>query len=187
MGLFEIIVIAIGLSMDAFAAAVCKGLSVQKLSGGQAALTGLYFGGFQALMPLVGFVLGFRFEDAIKSVDHWIAFIMLAFIGVNMIRESFGSAETVEDCFCPREMLVMAVATSIDALVVGISFAFLSVNILAAAGIIGVTTYVLSAAGVYVGHFFGARFKSAAELAGGVILILIGLKVLLEHLGIISL
>lgn len=187
MGLLEIIIIAVGLSMDAFAAAVCKGLSVQKLSPRQAALTGLYFGGFQGLMPVIGFLLGFRFENAIKSVDHWVAFIMLAFIGVNMIREAFGEVETTEDCFCPKEMLVMAVATSIDALVVGISFAFLSVNVWLAAGLIALTTFCLSAAGVYVGHFFGARFKSAAEFSGGVILILIGLKVLLEHLGVLKL
>lgn len=186
MNLIDLIVTAVALSMDAFAVSISKGLSCRRYQLKNSLITGFYFGGFQALMPVVGFVLGFRFEDAIKSVDHWIAFIMLAFIGINMIRESFGKAETVEDCFCPKEMLVMAVATSIDALVVGISFAFLSVNILSAAGIIGLTTFVLSAAGVYVGHLFGARFKSAAEFAGGVILILIGLKVLLEHLGIIS-
>ena len=186
MSFGELFLLAVGLSMDAFAVSVCKGLALRRVWPKHMGWVGLWFGGFQLLMPLLGYLLASTFARAMTGIAPYVAFILLAFIGINMIRESFGKAEPVEDCFCPKEMLVMAVATSIDALVVGISFAFLSVNILSAAGIIGLTTFVLSAAGVYVGHLFGARFKSAAEFAGGVILILIGLKVLLEHLGIIS-
>ena len=186
MGFLELFFIAVGLSMDAFAVSVCKGLSVSKLSAKHAALAGLYFGGFQFLMPLLGWLLGFRFESLIQSVDHWIAFILLALIGGNMIRESRAEAEEQNDDFGVRTMLLLAVATSIDALAVGISFAFLSVRILPAAALIGVTTFVLSAAGIYIGNVFGARGKSKAELAGGAILILIGLKILLEHLGVIG-
>lgn len=186
MGFFELFFIAVGLSMDAFAVSVCKGLSVQKLSPKHAALAGLYFGGFQFLMPLLGWLLGFRFESLIQSVDHWIAFGLLALIGGNMIRESRSDAEEQNDDFSVKAMLLLAIATSIDALAVGISFAFLSVRILPAAALIGVTTFVLSAVGIYVGRAFGARFKSKAEFAGGVILILIGLKILLEHLGVIG-
>ena len=186
MNLTELILIALGLSMDACAVAVCKGLSVQKLRPWHAALTGLYFGTFQGLMPLAGYLLGFNFEHFIKEIDHWIAFVLLAVIGINMIREAFGETEEHNDDFSFKTMFVLAVATSIDALAVGIGFAFLSVNIVAASSAIALITFALSAAGVYVGHFFGERFKSGAEFAGGIILIAMGSKILLEHLGIIN-
>ncbi len=186
MGLIELLLIAVGLSMDAFAVSVCKGLSVKELRPGHALLAGLYFGGFQFLMPLLGWLLGSRFENLISSVDHWIAFLLLCAIGGNMIKEAFGKAEQLSDDFGFKTMLLLAVATSIDALAVGISFAVLSVRILPAAALIGVTTFCLSAAGIYIGRSFGLRYKSKAELAGGVILILIGLKILLEHLGLIN-
>lgn len=186
MGITELILIAIGLSMDAFAVAVCKGLSVQKLKLSHAALTGAYFGIFQGLMPVIGFYLGYNFEYLIKEVDHWIAFVLLSIIGINMIREAFGEAEEHNDDFGVKTMLVLAVATSIDALAVGISFAFLSVNIIAAAAFIGGITFCLSALGTYIGHVFGEKYKSRAEFAGGVILVGMGLKILLEHLGIIN-
>ena len=186
MGFIELLLIAVGLSMDAFAVSVCKGLSVKKVGVKHAALAGLYFGGFQFLMPVIGYLLGFRFESVIESIDHWVAFVLLAFIGGNMIKESFGKAEELNDDFGIKTMLLMAIATSIDALAVGITFAFLEVQILPAAGLIGVTTFLLSFAGIYIGNVFGARYKSKAELAGGIILVLIGLKILLEHLGVIS-
>jgi len=186
MSFLELLLIAVGLSMDAFAVSICKGLSLQKLKPRHAALVGLYFGGFQALMPLVGWALGYRFERAIASIDHWVAFFLLSIIGVSMIQES-RKTEELDDDLSFRTMLVLAVATSIDALAVGITFAFLQVRILPAVGLIGVTTFLLSALGVYIGHVFGLRYKAKAELAGGVILILIGLKILLEHLGILVL
>ena len=186
MGFIELLLIAVGLSMDAFAVSVCKGLSVKKVGVKHAALAGLYFGGFQFLMPVIGFLLGFRFEAVIENIDHWVAFVLLAFIGGNMIKESFGQAEELNDDFGVKTMLLMAIATSIDALAVGITFAFLEVQILPAAGLIGVTTFLLSFAGIYIGNVFGARYKSKAELAGGIILVLIGLKIVLEHLGVIS-
>ena len=172
--------------MDAFAVSVCKGLSVRRLEKKHVLLVGLYFGGFQALMPLIGWLLGFRFEAAITSIDHWIAFILLALIGGNMIRESFHSDEELSDDFGLRTMLLLAIATSIDALAVGVTFAFLSVRILPAAGLIGVTTCLLSMAGIWLGHAFGSRLEAWAERLGGIILILIGLKILLEHLGLIA-
>ena len=185
MSLIELFLIALGLSMDAFAVSICKGLGTKNLSLRQALLAGLYFGGFQALMPLIGWLLGCRFEVLIRSVDHWIAFFLLLVIGGNMIKESRGEAECLSDDFGFKTMLLLAIATSIDALAVGISLAFLSVNILPAALLIGCTTFLLSAAGCYIGRAFGARCKSGAELTGGIILILIGLKILLEHLGLI--
>ena len=181
----ELLLIAVGLSMDAFAVSICKGLSLKKLKVRHAALVGLYFGGFQALMPMIGWALGYRFERVIASVDHWVAFFLLAVIGVSMIRESRESEELNDDLSF-RTMVILAVATSIDALAVGITFAFLRVRILPAAGLIGVTTFLLSALGVYIGHVFGLKYKAKAELAGGIILILIGLKILLEHLGVIA-
>ena len=187
MGFIELLLIAVGLSMDAFAVSVCKGLSVKKVGVKHAALAGLYFGGFQFLMPVIGYLLGFRFESVIESIDHWVAFVLLAFIGGNMIKESFGKAEELNDDFGVKTMLLMAIATSIDALAVGITFAFLEVQILPAAGLIGVTTFLLSFVGIYIGNAFGTRYKSRAELAGGIILVMIGVKILLEHLGIISL
>ena len=182
----ELFFIAVGLSMDAFAVSVCKGLSVRKLRPRHLLLAGLYFGGFQAFMPVIGWLLGSRFETLIVSVDHWVAFGLLSLIGGNMIKESFSPEEEMNDDFGVKTMLLLAVATSIDALAVGITFAFLSVRILPAAGLIGVTTFLLSMAGVWIGQVFGARFKAGAERLGGVILILIGVKILLEHLGILG-
>ena len=178
MGFIELLLIAVGLSMDAFAVSVCKGLSVKKVGVKHAALAGLYFGGFQFLMPVIGYLLGFRFESVIESIDHWVAFVLLAFIGGNMIKESFGKAEELNDDFGVKTMLLMAIATSIDALAVGITFAFLEVQILPAAGLIGVTTFLLSFVGIYIGNAFGTRYKSRAELAGGIILVVIGVKIL---------
>lgn len=186
MQITEFMIIALGLSMDAFAVAVCKGLSVKKLRVRHAFLAGVYFGIFQAMMPVVGYLLGYRFEALIREIDHWIAFVLLALIGANMLREAFGEADELNDDFGARTMLILAVATSIDALAVGVSFAFLQVDILPAALAIGVTTFSLSALGTYIGHFFGERYKTGAELAGGVILIGMGLKILLEHLGILQ-
>ena len=182
MSIVELFVIAVGLSMDAFAVSVCKGLSTQRLRAQHCVICGLYFGGFQGLMPLVGWLLGVRFQNAITSVDHWIAFVLLTAIGVNMIRESRGDAEHLDDSFQPGAMLPLALATSIDALAVGVTFAFLQVEIVPAVSFIGVTTFLLSIAGVFAGHFFGVRYKSKAELAGGLILILMGTKILVEHL-----
>ncbi|MDO4815701.1 MAG: manganese efflux pump MntP family protein [Bacillota bacterium] len=187
MGFLDLFLIAVALSMDAFAVSVCKGLSVGKLKPKHSLIAGAYFGGFQALMPVVGFLLGFKFEKFIVSVDHWIAFVLLAVIGANMIKEALGGDEDeVDSSFGFKAMLPMAVATSIDALAVGITFAFLNVSIVKAAALIGITTFVLSAIGVVVGNLFGAKYKSKAELLGGIVLILIGLKILLEHLGILS-
>lgn len=187
MNTWELFAIAVGLSMDAFAVSVCKGLSVKKVKPKHLLITGLYFGGFQALMPLIGYLLGVRFQSAIESIDHWIAFVLLAIIGSNMIREALTEDdECLNDCFSPRTMLPLAVATSIDALAVGVTFAFLSVSIVPAVSFIGVITFLLSAVGIVLGNVFGARYKSKAELAGGVILVLIGLKILLEHLGILA-
>ena len=187
MSFIDIFLIGVALSMDAFAVSICKGLSVKRVEPKHLLTVGVYFGGFQALMPLTGFLLGFKFEKFIVSVDHWIAFVLLALIGGNMIREALSGEEEEHDAsFSFRTMLPLAVATSIDALAVGISFAFLGVDILNAAIIIGITTFVLSGAGVYVGNIFGAKYKSKAEIVGGVVLILIGLKILLEHLGIIG-
>ena len=185
MSLLELFLIAVGLSMDAFAVSVCKGLSLRGLKPKHAALVGLYFGGFQALMPVIGWLLGYRFERFITRYDHWIAFVLLTMIGVSMIREA-KKAEELNDDLGFRTMLLLAVATSIDALAVGITFAFLSVRIVPAACLIGVTTFLLSAVGVYIGHIFGLKYKAKAELAGGIILIGIGLKILLEHLGLIQ-
>ena len=191
MGLIELCFIAVGLSMDAFAVSICKGLACREQNLRNNLLAGLYFGGFQGLMPAIGWLLGVRFSDAITSIDHWIAFVLLSFIGASMIRESRSGAEEEEldASFGFRAMLPLAVATSIDALAVGVSFAFLGMTgreILGAAALIGAVTFVLSAVGVRVGSVFGSRFKSRAELCGGVILIFIGLKILLEHLGILA-
>ena len=188
MTLFELFLIAVGLSMDAFAVSVCKGLSTSELKAKHYLSVGAWFGGFQALMPLIGYLLGSGFEGYINRFDHWIAFALLSVIGGNMIKESFEEdGEKLDDSFAFKTMLVMAVATSIDALAVGITFALLpDVNIAAAVSFIGATTFILSAVGLKVGNIFGLKYKNRAELAGGVILILIGLKILLEHLGIIS-
>ena len=187
MDILELLLIAVGLSMDAFAVSICKGLSVQRLKPRHYLLTGAWFGGFQALMPLLGWLLGVRFQGMIVSIDHWIAFILLGMIGFNMVRESRGGeAEELDSSFRPGAMLPLAVATSIDALAVGVTFAFLGVRILPAVGLIGLTTFLFSAAGVKAGSIFGSRYKSWAELAGGVVLILMGTKILLEHLGILG-
>lgn len=192
MSIFELFLIAVGLSMDAFAVAICKGLSMRKMNYRHAAVIALFFGGFQALMPLIGWVLGKQFERYITSVDHWIAFILLAIIGMNMIREALGKDDEEEEKGCQgdrldlKELLMMAIATSIDALAVGVTFAFLQVSIVPAVSLIGITTFVLSLIGVSLGRVFGAKFKSRAEFLGGAILILIGVKILLEHLGVLT-
>lgn len=186
MNILELFLIAVGLSMDAFAVSICKGLSVQHLEWKHVLLAGLYFGGFQALMPTIGYVLGVQFESLITSIDHWIAFILLLIIGGKMIQESLEEPEELDDSFAVKTMLMLAVATSIDALAMGVTFAFLRVNIAVAVLFIGMTTFLFSAAGIKIGHVFGLRYKSKAELAGGIILILMGAKILLEHLGILT-
>lgn len=185
MGLLELFVIAVGLSMDAFAVSICKGLSVRELKPKHALTVGVYFGGFQMLMPLIGFALGVRFQSFITSIDHWIAFVLLGLIGANMIRESREQdEENLSDSFSFGTMLPLAVATSIDALAVGVTFAFLQVSILPAVCFIGATTFILSCIGIRIGHVFGLKYKSRAELFGGAVLILMGIKILLEHLGV---
>lgn len=192
MGFFEIFMIGVGLSMDAFAVAICKGLNMHRLDQMQTLVIALFFGGFQALMPFLGWLLGRQFEAYITSFDHWIAFALLTFIGGKMILDVIHKKEDAEVCQTGesrldlKELFVLAIATSIDALAVGISFAFLQVRIVSAITLIGCTTFVLSAAGVYVGHKFGAKYEDKATLAGGIILILIGVKILLEHLGLIG-
>lgn len=187
----ELFLLGVGLSMDAFAVSVCKGLGMRKLNKKQALIIGLYFGGFQALMPFVGWLLGSQFQKYITSIDHWIAFILLGFIGGKMMIEAvreWNEEEVIDVMDAPidhKNMLVLAVATSIDALTVGITFAFLGTPIVEAITIIGITTMVISIAGVVVGNFFGSRYKSKAEFIGGLILVLLGLKILLEHLGIL--
>lgn len=220
MGIIELFILAVGLSMDAFAVSVCKGLAMEKCTLKNAAICGIWFGGFQALMPAIGYFLGYRFRTYITAYDHWIAFVLLAFIGINMVIESFSkgdgagsgkasgnkissdastpkdSGTRVQETCCGdddaslgvKTMFLMAVATSIDALAVGVTFAFLpDTNILAAVTFIGIITFLLSVLGVKIGNIFGAGYKGKAELAGGVILVLLGLKILLEHLGIINL
>ena len=191
MGFFELFLLAVGLSMDAFAVSVCKGLCMKKADLKSMAICGTWFGGFQALMPLIGFFLGTLFADAIEAFDHWIAFGLLALIGANMLKEAFGKEET-DSCDIQgvdlsfKTMLVMAIATSIDALAVGISLAMAGdVNILAAVVLIGVITFSLSAVGVKIGNVFGSRYEKKAQFCGGVILVLLGVKILLEHLGVL--
>lgn len=187
MGLLELFVIAVGLSMDAFAVSICKGLSVRELKPKHALTVGVYFGGFQMLMPLIGFALGVRFQSFITSIDHWIAFVLLGLIGANMIRESREQdEENLSDSFSFGTMLPLAVATSIDALAVGVTFAFLQVSILPAVCFIGATTFILSCIGIRIGHVFGLKYKSRAELFGGAVLILMGTKILIEHLGVLG-
>ena len=197
MGFLELFLLAIGLSMDAFAVSVCKGLAMQKVTFRNAAICGVWFGGFQALMPFIGYLLGSGFEKYINAVAPWIAFVLLALIGGNMIRESLSKDDEEEDTSAAldvKTMFLMAVATSIDALAVGITFACVPVEIIAASPLvntlvavclIGATTFVLSCAGVKAGSVFGSRYKSKAEFVGGAILILIGVKILLEHLGVL--
>ena len=190
MGIVELLLLAVGLSMDACAVSICKGLGMKKATLKEGAICGTWFGGFQALMPLIGFFLGSLFAEAIETVDHWIAFGLLGIIGINMLREAF---EKSDGCNCEeadlsvKNMFIMAVATSIDALAVGISLAMAGdVNIFAAIALIGVITFVMSCIGVKVGNIFGSRFEKKAQAAGGIILILLGLKILLEHFGVIS-
>jgi putative Mn2+ efflux pump MntP len=183
MSIVELILIAAGLSMDAFAAAICKGLSVQSLKPRHSVITGLFFGGFQAFMPLIGYLLGSQFKDYITVIDHWIAFALLLAIGINMIRESRNEhCENFSNTFDLKNMTILSVATSIDALAVGVTFALIQVDILPAVLLIGVITFLFSAVGVKIGHAFGMKLMSKAEFAGGVILIGIGLKILIEHL-----
>lgn len=187
MGLIELFLIAVGLSMDAFAVSVCKGLAMPKCTFKKAAIVGLWFGGFQALMPTIGYILGAQFQEAIASIDHWIAFVLLALIGGNMIHEALDNDEEEADASLDvKTMFLLAVATSIDALAIGITFAFLKVNIIPAVCFIGIVTFIISFAGVKIGNVFGARYKNKAEIVGGVILILLGLKILLEHLGFLG-
>jgi len=207
MGLIQLFILAVGLSMDAFAVAICKGLSMKKITIKKAGIVGLYFGAFQAGMPLIGYFLGIQFRDKITSIDHWIAFVLLALIGMNMIRESRKNeceCEIAVDCMSDentedsivknnlkdplafKNMCALAIATSIDALAVGVTFAFLNVNIASAASFIGIVTFALSMIGVKIGHVFGTIYKSKAEFIGGLILILMGIKILLEHLGMIT-
>lgn len=187
MGLIELFLIAVGLSMDAFAVSVCKGLAMPKCTFKKAAIVGLWFGGFQALMPAIGYILGAQFQEAIASIDHWIAFVLLALIGGNMIHEALDNDEEEADASLDvKTMFLLAVATSIDALAIGITFAFLKVNIIPAVCFIGIVTFIISFAGVKIGNVFGARYKNKAEIVGGVILVLLGLKILLEHLGFLG-
>ena len=187
MDFLSLLLLAVGLSMDAFAVSICKGLAVGKVKAKHMCVVGAWFGGFQALMPTIGYLLGTKFEKYITAVDHWIAFVLLLLIGANMIREALSKSEPEEAdaSLAFKTMFLMAVATSIDALAVGITFAFLQVNIVPAALTIGATTFIISAIGVKVGSVFGLRYKKRAEIAGGVILCLLGVKILLEHLGVL--
>ena len=180
MGFLELFLIGVGLSMDAFAVAICQGLSMTRIKWGHALTVGLYFGGFQALMPLLGWVLGSQFSGYIQQYDHWVAFILLAIIGANMVKESFGEDESLDDDYSPKAMLPLAVATSIDAFAVGVGFAAMEANIVVAALLIGCTTFTLSAIGVKVGAVFGDKYRAVSERIGGLVLILIGLKTLIQ-------
>lgn len=183
MALTEIIILSIGLSMDAFAVAMCKGLSMKRMSWKKAIIIALYFGIFQAIMPLIGYVLGIKFQQSIVNIDHWIAFILLTIIGINMIKEIWNEAENDNnDNIDFKNMIVLAIATSIDALAIGITFAFLKCNIVFSVTCIGTITFILSLIGVKIGNLFGVKYEKKAQLVGGLILILLGLKILLEHL-----
>lgn len=184
MSLIELFILAVGLSMDAFAVSICKGLSLRKIKAKHMCIAGLWFGGFQALMPLIGYFLGSFFSEMIEQYDHWVAFILLAIIGGNMIKESFGKDENVDSAMDFKSMLLLAIATSIDALAVGVTFAFLQVQIVPAVSFIGVVTFMFSAVGIKIGSLFGTKYRSKAELFGGIVLVLIGLKILLEGIGV---
>lgn len=187
MSLLEIILIGVGLAMDAFAVSICKGLTMKKFNIKKAIIIASYFGIFQACMPLVGYALGINFASAIEKIDHWIAFILLSTIGINMIKESIKSGEDkINDSIDFKTMIVLAIATSIDALAVGITFSFLNVNIIQSILIIGTTTFIISALGVLIGNAFGDKLKGKSEIIGGIILIIIGFKILFEHLNIIK-
>ena len=185
MSLVELFILAVGLSMDAFAVSICKGLSLGKITKKHMAIAGAWFGGFQALMPLIGYFLGSFFADMITKYAHWIAFVLLIIIGGNMIKEAMGEEEKVDACMDAKEMFILAIATSIDALAVGVTFAFLKVQIVPSVSFIGCVTFVCSAIGVKIGSIFGSKYRSKSEFCGGMILILIGLKILLNGLGII--
>ncbi len=188
MGVIEIFFLGVGLAMDAFAVSICKGLSMKKMEWKKAIIIALYFGIFQALMPVIGYLLGVGFEEKIKIIDHWIAFGLLLMIGINMIKDAFDNKQNEEnDSVDFKSMIVLAIATSIDALAVGVTFAFLRVNIIFSVIVIGVVTFIISMCGVKIGNVFGDKYESKAEITGGVILILLGLKILLEHLGILVL
>lgn len=187
MSLLTLFITAVGLSMDAFAVAICKGLAMKKLSWKKALIIGLWFGGFQALMPTIGYLLGTRFESYVTAIDHWIAFVLLALIGANMVKESFSKEEeSSNDAVDFKTMFLLAIATSIDALAVGVTYAFLQVRIVPAVSFIGVITFTLSIVGVKIGNVFGLKYKSKAELTGGILLIVMGIKILLEHLGLLN-
>lgn len=186
MDLLTLLTLAVGLAMDAFAVSICKGLAMREKVLKKGIIVGLWFGGFQALMPTIGFFLGTQFKDQITSIDHWIAFVLLGLIGINMVKEALSNdEEQADDSIAVKEMFMLAVATSIDVLAVGITFAFLNVHIVSAASMIGVCTFLISFAGVKIGNIFGTKYKSKAELAGGIILILLGFKILFEHLHIL--
>lgn len=186
MSIWDLFILAVGLSMDAFAVSVCKGLSLGKIKPKHMCIAGAWFGGFQALMPLIGYFLGSFFAEMIEKYDHWVAFVLLAIIGGNMIKESFGKDEKVDSSMDVKSMLLLAIATSIDALAVGVTFAFLQVQIVPAVSFIGVITFIFSAVGVKIGSLFGAKYKSKAELFGGIVLVLIGIKILLEGIGVLG-
>lgn len=186
MGILELFILAVGLSMDAFAVSVCKGLSLGKIKPKHMCIAGAWFGGFQALMPLIGYFLGSFFAEMIEKYDHWVAFVLLAIIGGNMIKESFGKDEKVASSMDVKSMLLLAIATSIDALAVGVTFAFLQVQIVPAVSFIGVITFIFSAVGVKIGSLFGTKYKSKAELFGGIVLVLIGIKILFEGIGVLG-
>lgn len=202
MGLLELFILAVGLSMDAFAVSICKGLALPKINLKSSVIVGLWFGFFQGFMPLIGYLLGVNFRQYIVSIDHWIAFVLLAFIGGNMIKEAISkddeeealgaeseycvaTEDNMKEILGAKSMFLLAIATSIDALAMGVTFAFLNVNIVPAVCFIGVVTFTFSAVGVKIGNVFGLKYKSKAEIAGGIILILLGCKILIEHLGII--
>lgn len=187
MSLFTLFVTAVGLSMDAFAVAICKGLAMKKLSLKKALIIALWFGGFQALMPTIGYLLGTNFEHYVVAIDHWIAFVLLGLIGANMIKEALSKEEEdASDSVDVKTMFPLALATSIDALAVGVTYAFLKVQIVPAVSFIGIITFALALVGVKLGNVFGLKYKSKAELAGGIILILMGTKILIEHLGLLE-
>lgn len=186
MSILELFILAVGLSMDAFAVSVCKGLSLGKIKPKHMCIAGAWFGGFQALMPLIGYFLGSFFAEMIEKYDHWVAFVLLAIIGGNMIKEPFDKDEKVDSSMDVKSMLLLAIATSIDALAVGVTFAFLQVQIVPAVSFIGVITFIFSAVGVKIGSLFGTKYKSKAELFGGIVLVLIGIKILLEGIGVLG-
>lgn len=186
MSILDLFILAVGLSMDAFAVSVCKGLSLGKIKPKHMCIAGAWFGGFQALMPLIGYFLGSFFAEMIEKYDHWVAFVLLAIIGGNMIKESFDKDKKVDSSMDVKSMLLLAIATSIDALAVGVTFAFLQVQIVPAVSFIGVITFIFSAVGVKIGSLFGTKYKSKAELFGGIVLVLIGIKILLEGIGVLG-